>query len=250
MIDEVNNSWVESLMSKSKRPKPSSPTYSVPSPVVASTSLTNSVTLQRVVPSQGVGKAYTEKFPTASIVSVNGAKTAIPLPAPPPLKSMSASIVSPATLRDDDYNDVDEDSDDDDEDVESSLLFEPQVILNTSSQDDGYTSSTAAGEVEMSSVEVDNADEEVFVEEFCDVCSMELINHADEQPCDPDDAYVKAYKSCHVCDAFEPTREHVSRHFLSELLEVVDCFPNPLACTQCDYQVAMLQNFFSLTNVE
>ena len=31
----------------------------------------------------------------------------------------------------------------------------------------------------------------------------------------------------------------VSRHFLPELLEVVDCFPNPLACTQCDYQAEM-----------
>ena len=29
--------------------------------------------------------------------------------------------------------------------------------------------------------------------EFCDVCSMELINHPDELPCPPHDGYVREY---------------------------------------------------------
>ena len=214
-IDEVNNSWAESLLSKSKRPKGSFP-------ISASTSLTNSVTLQRVIPSQGVTiQTVAPKFPTASIVAVavNGTS---PMTTPIPAAFLPTS---PLPLSNEEvYADFADESDDD---GEPSMMFEPQVILNTSSQDDH----------EMTDVDEGVAEEdEAFVEEFCDVCSMELINHADEQPCDPDENYVKVYKSCRVCDAPGPTREHVSRHFLSELLEVVDCFPNPLACTQCDYQ--------------
>jgi len=148
-------------------------------------------------------------------------------------KSLTNSVtlqhsVIPDTSMDDDYDDDDiaQDSDDD---------IKPQVILNMASRDDGFTAS---------------ANKDVFVETFCDICSIELINHADERPCDPDDGYVKVYKSCHVCHAFEPTREHVCRHFLPQLLELVHGFPNPLACWQCDYQVLMLKIRFFITNAE
>ena len=61
MIEEVNNSWAQSLMSKSKRPKGSSPTFSESSMLltptsspVSSASLSKSVTLQRVAPSTSI----------------------------------------------------------------------------------------------------------------------------------------------------------------------------------------------------
>ena len=70
--------------------------------------------------------------------------------------------------------------------------------------------------------------------EFCDVCSMELINHPDELPCPPHDGYVREYSMCPVCCTGQPTREHVATHFMEELLEVVRGFETPLTCNQCE----------------
>jgi len=69
------------------------------------------------------------------------------------------------------------------------------------------------------------------------VCSMELIHHADDKPCEPTPDYSRAYKYCRICDRKNPSREHVARHFLPELLEVVEGLENSLVCTGCDYQV-------------
>jgi len=106
-----------------------------------------------------------------------------------------------------------------------------------------FTNLLKAADIEGSSAEVDDT-----VEEFCDVCSMELIDHADEQPCKPHGTYFKVFQACPICDAFKPTREHVSRHFLPYLLQTVQSFPNHLSCSQCDYQVSMLKTFFLRTN--
>ena len=70
--------------------------------------------------------------------------------------------------------------------------------------------------------------------EFCDVCSMELINHPDEMPCPPHDGYVREYSMCPVCCSSQPTREHVASHFMEELLEVIRGFEEPLTCNQCE----------------
>ena len=70
--------------------------------------------------------------------------------------------------------------------------------------------------------------------EFCDVCSMELINHPDEMPCPPYDGYTPEYSMCPVCCSSKPTREHVATHFMEELLEVVRGFETPLTCNQCE----------------
>lgn len=223
--NEWNDAWAETLLSKSKRPR--SETLLPAS--TGSTSLTKSVTVQRITPTSSVPKAAT-KYPTASIVSVNGSKTAIPLPSP---LRMNQNVVESNRSRgnDNDYSDIAEDSDNDEDDGHAaSLLFEPQVILSQGEGEEDVEMAPAPGGGCFA------VEEEQFDEEFCDVCSMELINHADEQACDPDDNYVKAFKTCPVCSAKEPTREHVSRHFLEELLEVVDCFPSSMACTQCDYQ--------------
>ncbi len=217
MIEEVNNSWAQSLMSKSKRPKGSSPTYSdalftlkptsLPpvslTPVSSSSTTNKSLTQQQrvapvsVVPSSSSSSTKSwspgSKFLSASIVAVNGSKTAIPLPQQP-------VKVDPSSLKyqNVDYDDLAEESDDD-EGGEGNL-FEPQVILNTSTNEDNQ------GDVEMSQEEDEEFED---VEEFCDVCSMELINHADDQPCEPTEAYAKLYKYCRVCDVRTPTREHV-----------------------------------------
>ena len=66
--------------------------------------------------------------------------------------------------------------------------------------------------------------------EFCDVCSMELINHPDEMPCPPHEGYVKEYSMCPVCCKGQPTREHVASHFMQELFEVVREMETPLTC--------------------
>ena len=43
-------------------------------------------------------------------------------------------------------------------------------------------------------------------------------------------------ENCVVCGMSFPQREHVARHFLKELLEIVQAFEDPLACNKCDYQ--------------
>merc|ERR1719412_1759779 len=70
--------------------------------------------------------------------------------------------------------------------------------------------------------------------EFCDVCSMELINHPDEMPCPPHEGYVKEYSMCPVCCKGQPTREHVASHFMQELFEVVREMETPLTCEKCE----------------
>ena len=70
--------------------------------------------------------------------------------------------------------------------------------------------------------------------EFCDICSMELINHPDEVPCPPHEGYVKEYSMCPVCCKSQPTREHVADHFMEELLDVVRGFENQLTCQKCE----------------
>ena len=70
--------------------------------------------------------------------------------------------------------------------------------------------------------------------EFCDICSMELINHPDEVPCPPHEGYVKEYSMCPVCCKSQPTREHVADHFMEELLDVVRGFETHLTCQKCE----------------
>ena len=72
--------------------------------------------------------------------------------------------------------------------------------------------------------------------EFCDLCGMELEHHPDYQPCPPEEGFKKDFQICPVCSKKEPTKEHVARHFLKELLEIVQAFEDPLACNKCDYQ--------------
>ena len=42
--------------------------------------------------------------------------------------------------------------------------------------------------------------------------------------------------TCPVCDVKEPSREHVSRHFGDELLNIVMEFEDPGQCTECSYK--------------
>ena len=65
---------------------------------------------------------------------------------------------------------------------------------------------------------------------------MELEHHPDYQPCPPEEGFKKDFQICPVCSKKEPTKEHVARHFLKELLEIVQAFEDPLACNKCDYQ--------------
>ena len=41
---------------------------------------------------------------------------------------------------------------------------------------------------------------------------------------------------CPICDSKDPSREHVSRHFSDELLDIVMGFEDPSQCTQCSYK--------------
>ena len=41
---------------------------------------------------------------------------------------------------------------------------------------------------------------------------------------------------CPICDMKEPSREHVSRHFSDELLEIVNQYPDPASCIECHYK--------------
>ena len=92
----------------------------------------------------------------------------------------------------------------------------------------------------LSEHEEKNDDQETTTEdetcEFCDLCGMELEHHPDYQPCPPEEGFKQEFDSCPVCSKKEPTKEHVARHFLNELLEIVGAFEDPLACNKCDYQ--------------
>ncbi len=41
---------------------------------------------------------------------------------------------------------------------------------------------------------------------------------------------------CIICGLKEPAREHVSRHFMKELMEVVDTLDDQLNCPDCNYK--------------
>ena len=47
---------------------------------------------------------------------------------------------------------------------------------------------------------------------------------------------VNVGSTCPICDSKEPSREHVSRHFSDELLDIVMGFQDPSQCTQCSYK--------------
>ena len=41
---------------------------------------------------------------------------------------------------------------------------------------------------------------------------------------------------CPICDMKDPPREHVSRHFMSELMDLVTNLPDPMQCPECSYR--------------
>ena len=41
---------------------------------------------------------------------------------------------------------------------------------------------------------------------------------------------------CPICDVKDPAREHVARHFSDELLAIVNEYPDPCACLDCEYK--------------
>ena len=90
------------------------------------------------------------------------------------------------------------------------MYLEPQIILDTSA-----------------------INEEPH--EFCDVCGLEVSTHDDGAPCCPDEDGPMTFDACPVCDVQTPSREHVSRHFVNELVEVVQVFPDEKKCPQCPY---------------
>ena len=99
----------------------------------------------------------------------------------------------------------DSSTDDVGEDEGGDMYLEPQIILDTSA-----------------------INEEPH--EFCDVCGLEN----DGAPCcNTDEAMT--FDACPVCDVQTPSREHVSRHFVNELVEVVQVFPDEKKCPQCPY---------------
>merc|ERR1719323_1306822 len=62
----------------------------------------------------------------------------------------------------------------------------------------------------------DQKEEDNEVLEFCDLCDMELEHHPDNQPCPPDETYVKEFKTCPICDKIQPTREHVAKPYIMD----------------------------------
>lgn len=122
------------------------------------------------------------------------------------------------------------------------MMLEPQVILGDGTGSDDHQVRGDDGEVD------DYGDDEnqrlnttaVVTEEdeFCDVCSMELINHPDELPCPQplQGGSTRVHQVCPVCGMAKPSREHVARHYMKELKAVIRRFPEPLTCPECgDY---------------
>ena len=65
---------------------------------------------------------------------------------------------------------------------------------------------------------------------------MELEHHPNSQPCPLDDTYVKTFEKCPICDKLQPNSEHVAKHFIQELVEVVENYDDPLTCSHCGYE--------------
>ncbi len=88
------------------------------------------------------------------------------------------------------------------------MLLEPQVIL----QDEEENDSSSSFEMHASSLQ-------------------QTPPSAQSSRSKP-----RKFHSCPVCDKQNPTRNHVAGHFTAELLEVVQAFPDPLCCTQCQFE--------------
>ena len=109
---------------------------------------------------------------------------------------------------------------DEDED-NGGMLLEPEIIMDTSANNVAAPSSPSSAFAEE--------------EEFCDLCGMDLTAHADSAPCLPTAESPQPFDKCAICEIKQPSREHVTRHFVNELVEVVQVFPDPERCPQCDY---------------
>ena len=149
-------------------------------------------------------------------------------------------VVTPELLRDpefDDMEDVMEEVDDqadqdlghadnnDDDDSDENMVLEPQIFFDDDDEENME---------EPNDETTDTKDDDI--DEFCDLCNMELEHHPDCQPCPPEEGFVREFSTCPVCHRDAPTKEHVARHFLSELRDIVETFEDPLCCNQCDYQ--------------
>ena len=71
---------------------------------------------------------------------------------------------------------------------------------------------------------------------FCDFCYTELQHHPNQQPCPLDDTYVKKFEKCPICDKLGPNCDHVVKHFILELKDLVENYDDPLTCSNCGYQ--------------
>ena len=132
------------------------------------------------------------------------------------------------------------------EDEGIEMILEPQIMIDEE-------------EPEEEEMEIDDNEEQLYDEmisaslenqndnhendedleedfEFCDLCSMELEHHPDGLPCPPDEFYKREFQHCPICDKKAPLREHLAKHFIKELKDMVESFNDPLTCSQCDYQ--------------
>ncbi len=108
-------------------------------------------------------------------------------------------------------------------------MADDDVIAEEEEEDDDDDGANMAEEVNGD--EDDDDDDEGIME--VDPTQMMLEPQVILQ--DEDEQEAKSYKSCPVCDTLCPDREHLARHFIAELSEVVACFPDPTSCTQCSF---------------
>ena len=47
---------------------------------------------------------------------------------------------------------------------------------------------------------------------------------------------VSVGSQCIICGLKDPSREHVSRHFMKELMEIVEQLPDQQACPECRFR--------------
>ena len=120
-----------------------------------------------------------------------------------------------------DEEDGEENHGDEEEEEEGTpIIIEPQIFLDNDDHND------------FGDYEEEN--------EFCDFCGFELIGEH-EANCDGTGRFYPAkkrvkYSECPICNLSpDPSREHIARHFLPELMEVVECFPDPMTCPQCEF---------------
>ena len=224
---------------KGSSSSPPKPIVITPEDMTSSLKLPSSISLTRK--SDGSG-AVCKRPPPLSGASVAGSSTWFGSPAAKKSKwdnnasrGVNLNQISPAA------DEADDITFNGDMEIDMGMMV-PEVshsIEEEGSQESEYMEMNVDTNLYQGEEEEDDDDEDDTLEE--DEVDSELLlepqivlneDHASQQHVQE----LQIFPSCPVCDGKAADREHVSQHFATELAEVVEGFPDPLTCIQCEFK--------------